>query len=168
MKGEVKKGEVRKFRFPVRSLNNAGLVLDVLAGWVVETLRRLCEVGFAFVRFEDGVSSKWCVRGNRNLVHRVYEYEVICDGDRWVVVVLGEKGDCREFYIRGKKAMEMEFEEVVSQVENILGVIREAVEAREKESERINKILSEDERFADILRRIFEHRLEGNDGLGRR
>jgi hypothetical protein len=163
-KGEVKKGEVRKFRFPIGSLSNAGLVMDVLAGWFVETLERLCEGKFAFVCFEDGVSSKWYVRSNRNLVHRVYEYEVICDGDRWVVVVLSEKGDCKEFYIRGKKVMEMEFEEVVSQVESILGVIREAVEVREKESERVGKILSEDERFADILRRIFECRLGGNDG----
>jgi hypothetical protein len=158
-----KEGEVKGFRFPICSLGNSELVLDVLAEWVVDTLKRLCGGEFVFVCSQNDRDLKWQVKSCRDLVHRVYEYEVVCGGDKLLLVVLRESGNCSEFFVKGKKALELEFDEVVSQVESILGVIREAVEVREKESERVGKILSEDERFADILRRIFESRL-GNDG----
>jgi hypothetical protein len=164
MKREAGKmqSRVKKFSFPICSLSNSELVLNVLAEWVLDTLNRLCGGGreFVFVCSQNDRDLKWQVKSCRDLVHRVCEYEVVCGGDRLLVVVLSDSGSCSEFFVKGKKALELEFDEVVSQVEDVLNVIREAVEVEEEQSEHIRKILSEDARFADAYKRVFERRLE--------
>jgi hypothetical protein len=154
----MRKTERKEFVFPVLSLSDSDVIMLVLAEWVVSQLERIVFSARTHFMFRVG-SYVWNVYKREYFAETDYKVEI--NDKAKLHIKLGKDLKLGGFMLDDKGVGNFSFDEAVSQVEELLREISDAVVAAEAESERVKGILAEDPRFKDAFGRVFERRLEG-------
>jgi hypothetical protein len=159
----VEISEKRGVEVPLRVLKNFSLIGRLLKEWVhrnvLEILGPRSEFRFRQRGVDGHIVSYQIEVGDRYISFRRF------DGEKTVhLLKLDLFINVENLEVNGVDFGEMTFDMFLSQVQELLDLLRAAVECAEVEAARVMQVFREDERFAVERAEIFEERMDSATG----